>query len=349
LLIIYRSAGKIYIQIFVVNHTFLFLLLHNNSIVSRSRRSAATSFYAGDRMKQPWLGAMAFLVIAAASPAARAIPFDFIYTGGLVNFTVPESDLYQILAFGAQGGSGTFAGVVGSGGRGAKIGGDFSLTAGETLQIAVGGAGLSESGSGGGGSFVVGPGNVPLVIAGGGGGGGANTGGALVGGAGLTGPDGGDSGGAGGTGGGGGAGGGLNGGGGGGGLFGAGGDGFGAGGLDLLNGGSAFPNLAGGLGGFGFGDGGFGGGGGAGSGAGGGGGYSGGGGGGRGLSGVDSGGGGGSFDAGINQILVADFQAGNGEVIITQIPAAVREPASVGLVGAGLVGLAAIWRRRRQT
>lgn len=47
----------------------------------------------------------------------------------------------------------------------ASIGGDFSLTAGESLQIAVGGAGLGGDGSGsGGGSFVVGPGNTPLVL-----------------------------------------------------------------------------------------------------------------------------------------------------------------------------------------
>ena len=39
------------------------------------------------------------------------------------------------------------------------------------------------------------------------------------------------------------------------------------------------------------------------------------------------GGGGGSFDAGTNQILVADFQTGDGEVIITELAAAVPEPA----------------------
>ena len=45
---------------------------------------------------------------------------------------------------------------------------DFSLTAGEILQVAVGGAGSDMQGfgsAGGGGSFVVGPGNTPLVIA----------------------------------------------------------------------------------------------------------------------------------------------------------------------------------------
>jgi hypothetical protein len=107
--------------------------------------------------------------------------------------TIPTTDTYQILAFGAQGGSGAFAGGVGAGGRGAEIGGDFNLTAGEILQIVVGGAGGTAAGNGagggGGGSFVVGAGNTPLVIAGGGGGGGATVGTGLPGQGGLTGPE----------------------------------------------------------------------------------------------------------------------------------------------------------------
>jgi hypothetical protein len=47
--------------------------------------------------------------------------------------------------------------------------------------------------------------------------------------------------------------------------------------------------------------------------------------------GIGPGGGGGSFDAGTDQILVADFQTGNGEVIITELAAEVPEPASIAL------------------
>jgi hypothetical protein len=290
------------------------------------------------------LAGIAFLGLAASMSAARATPFDFTYSGGgpLVTFTVPTTDTYQILAFGAQGGSASlsdlFGDFVGVGGRGAQIGGDFGLTAGETLQIAVGGAGSDLQGfgaGGGGGSFVVGPGNTPLVIAGGGGGGATFLAGSLPGGGGLTDPDGGNNG---GTDGNGGPGVGSGGGGGGGGFFTAGGTVSGSGG------GGAFPDLTGGDVG-----GGFGGGGGASLGAGGGGGYSGGGGGVRIAGGsTSSGGGGGSFDAGTDQILIADFRTGNGEVLITELAAAVPEPASITILGAGLACLMAVWHRKRR-
>jgi hypothetical protein len=81
-------------------------------------------------------------------------------------------------------------------------------------------------------------------------------------------------------------------------------------------------------------------------GAGGGGGYSGGGGGPGFEGGGVPGGGGGSFDAGTDLILLADFHTGNGEVVITELPAAIPEPVSIALLGAGLVGLAVVWRRR---
>jgi hypothetical protein len=283
------------------------------------------------------------LVLFASPLVADAEPIIFDYTGNLVTFTVPANGVYQILAFGAQGGitAGDLGVGIGGFGRGAEIGGDFSLTAGEILQIAVGGAGMPGSGTdrrgGGGGSFVAGPGSTPLVIAGGGGGSGYFFGlpglappSVLSGQAGLTGPNGGNAHGQPGTGGS--AGGGANAGGGGGGFLSAGGG---------PNGGGAFPDLAGGIGLFGGGSGGFGGGGGTFGGGGGGGGYSGGNGGGCSHETCDAGGGGGSFDAGTDQILIAGFQTGNGQVIITELASEVPEPASLVLLSAGLAGLAA--------
>ena len=119
------------------------------------------------RIKPILLTAVVMLAFANSGPAAIAAPIDFLFSGTLVTYTVPVTSTYQILAIGAQGG--------GIGGLGASISGDFSLTAGEILQIAVGGTGGSSTGGsgGGGGSFVVGPGSTPLVIAGGGGGGGS--------------------------------------------------------------------------------------------------------------------------------------------------------------------------------
>jgi hypothetical protein len=273
-------------------------------------------------MKPYFLTAAAFLGLYASEPGARAqVQANFAYSGKLDNFTAPIAGTYRILAFGAQGGNGTPPVSAGSGGLGAEIGGDIDLTDGETLTIAVGGAGSSgaaaTAGSGGGGSFVVGPNDTPLIIAGGGGGGGVAAvpvaPGTLHGGGGGVGPDGGsvfsNKGGTNGSGGSS-----TGGGGGGGGFLGAG-SGFGG------AGGGAFPELTGGTGTGGGGAGGFGGGGGAGSSiAGGGGGYSG----GAapppfGFEGHPGAGGGGSFDASTNPILIGGVQAGNGHIMITLV------------------------------
>ena len=53
-------------------------------------------------MKRLLLAVAASLGIGASGSAVRALPIDFTYTGSLVDFTVPATGLYQILAFGAQ-------------------------------------------------------------------------------------------------------------------------------------------------------------------------------------------------------------------------------------------------------
>jgi len=97
----------------------------------------------------------------------------FNYTGSITTWTVPLTGTYRIEAWGAQGGhgrNGTY-----TGGLGARMRGDFSLTAGTVLKILVGGQGGTGSyvGGGGGGTFVVNNAdNSPYIVAGGGGGGG---------------------------------------------------------------------------------------------------------------------------------------------------------------------------------
>ena len=57
-----------------------------------------------DKMKRLLLAGTAFLGLAASGSVTHATLFDFTYSGSLVDFTVPTTDTYQTLAFGAQGG-----------------------------------------------------------------------------------------------------------------------------------------------------------------------------------------------------------------------------------------------------
>ena len=262
----------------------------------------------------------------------------YSYSGVIDVVTVAKTGIYDITAYGGAGGSGLNPA---GGGLGAEASGDVKLTAGETLDIVVGGQGANRgpyngqgAGGGGGGSFVLetagGGGYTPLVIAGGGGGAkfaeAAGPGQATTAGQSGTGLDSyaGSGGSAGGGGGPGSYSGGSNGGGGGG-LFSAGGTSTTIG---NGRGGGTAPGFAGGVGSSGGANGGFGGGGGGGRAGGGGGGYSGGGGGGGGGDGTGYhegfnaggvGGGGGSFvtTSATDTDLVAGEHSGNGEVILT--------------------------------
>jgi hypothetical protein len=216
------------------------------------------------------------------------------YSGGIVTVTIATTGTYTITADGAVGGSkGSY-----SGGSGAQVVGEFTLSAGDVLSILAGGSGSAGNtgGGGGGGTFVYDTTTSTLLEAAGGGGGAGYAANGDSGQAGTSGDAGGGSGvgsgGSAGSGGGGASGNGAGGGGGGGGYSGSGsaGGSGGAGGSSYQSGGAGGGS-----------DGGFGGGGSSGDngasgfgGGGGGGGYSGGGGGGTFNSG-DSGGGGGSY------------------------------------------------------
>jgi hypothetical protein len=77
----------------------------------------------------------------------------FNYTGAIVDYTVPATGVYDIVAYGGQGGE-NFPNL---GGYGAEVGGDVTLAEGTVLAIVVAGGGSNAGfalGSGGGGSFV---------------------------------------------------------------------------------------------------------------------------------------------------------------------------------------------------
>lgn len=108
--------------------------------------------------------------------AGSAQTTQYLYTGSLT-FVTLNPGTYNIVAYGAQGGS--YGGFdyfrniyyFVSGGLGAGMGGEFTFFAPATLTLLVGGSGGSSplGCGGGGGSFVV-NGTTPLVVAGGGGG-----------------------------------------------------------------------------------------------------------------------------------------------------------------------------------
>jgi hypothetical protein len=293
-------------------------------------------------------GALFASALPIGSASAAAIVFS--YTGTVVAYTIPTTGIYDIDATGGQGGQNTLGE---SGGRGAQVDGDLTLTQGTVLDIVVGGAGVNASqyfgSGGGGGSFLWTVGGL-IAAAGGGGGGSYYYSNGVAGQAGTSGTAAGGNNtqnGAGGTGG--------NGGGGGTGPYynAGGGAGWLTNGGNGLNGNAGYgglssPTFAGGAGNNGGSAGGFGGGGGGGDiGGGGGGGYSGGGGGGQ-ANGGGGGGGGGSFLAGnvTENSLIAGENVGNGQVTITLVTA-IPEPASLAILATGIAALAAFSRKRR--
>ena len=100
---------------------------------------------------------------------------DITLNSGQQYWTVPYTGTYTIDAYGAQGGSNSAA----RGGGGARVKGDFSLTAGEVVRILVGNSGVNNTDNdcdrgGGGGTYVIrspynSNGSIAVIAAGGGG------------------------------------------------------------------------------------------------------------------------------------------------------------------------------------
>lgn len=277
---------------------------------------------------------------------------------GIQSWTVPTTGNYSIQVYGAKGGNSAVTGTY-TGGNGALMSGQFSLTAGSVLRLLVGQKGLDGTyagyypgGGGGGGSFIA-LGSTLVIAAGGGGGAGVGDGGynGFNGNPGITTTTGnvangtnsyvngvpGNSGG-------GGTGGSWYSGGGGGGYS-SNGTNTGSGSLGV--GGTAFNNGGnGGLGGYlsgTGGSGGFGGGAGAMFGGGGGGGYSGGAGGTHGGNyNATAGGGGGSYNSGTNQNNTAGANSGDGYIVITRLAGvSIVQTASISCYGQASAALTA--------
>lgn len=116
--------------------------------------------------------AAASIFFVACGGAAHAATITFAYTGSIQTYLIPKTGLYLLSASGAQGGDqeGNF---FHRGGLGGVISGDVQLTAGQTLDIVVGGQGQGRgaiyAGGGGGGTFIWIDGQTtPLLVAGGG-------------------------------------------------------------------------------------------------------------------------------------------------------------------------------------
>ena len=87
------------------------------------------------------------LIVSAVSAVGQTTE-TFTFTGSIYNWSAPQAGDYRIVAIGAQGAS---ADPDHQGGRGARIEGTFTLSAGEVFQILVGGSGTAGAGDGGGG------------------------------------------------------------------------------------------------------------------------------------------------------------------------------------------------------
>jgi hypothetical protein len=86
------------------------------------------------------------IICSLAAMCGAAHASEFSYTGSAQTFDVSMTGTYEIVTYGAAGGSNSSF----SGGQGAELDAFFNLTAGQVLSIDVGGAGSNASyGAGG--------------------------------------------------------------------------------------------------------------------------------------------------------------------------------------------------------